>query len=272
MIGGWRGQDLALAALVNGLVFGLAIHGLGAVDLADPRAHRSHPDVATVTIPLVASPAGGAGPEALAPGVEPSAGPDSLVAPQDEEPAPAATPAGRKGNPSKRKKRAPAPAGEEVPTPEGESNDGGSPAPDEGSPTAEGDASPSTGEEAGAAEGHEGGEGAGGAGDPLAARALAYYRNRLSAWFARHFRVRGSGLSADQLAHLRARVRVEVDEERRIQAYTVIAADHEAFRKAARETMEALIGSQLPEPPPGYPGALQRQIVITFTCSETACD
>lgn len=117
------------------------------------------------------------------------------------------------------------------------------------------------------------GEGEGDAvGDPLLDRAIAFYRARLVAWFAARFRVTGSGLSPEQLAKYRVRARIEIGEDLRIVDYKVLSSDHPTFEKAARTTLDGLRGETLPPPPENYPGAVQRQLTVSFTCTEDACD
>lgn len=145
-------------------------------------------------------------------------------------------------------------------------------------------ASESEGESAGAGQGEQQGdgqgqaegegEGAGGGGgtDPLLERAIAFYRARLVAWFSDRFRVSGTGLSPSELARYRVRVHIEIGEDLRILDYEILSSDHPAFETAARTTLDKLRGTKLPPPPENYPGAVQRQLTVTFTCTEDACD
>lgn len=280
-----RPEDLAVALGVNVLVFGLAAWGLGGVDVPDPPL-TSPPTTAIVQIPRVGI-GGGAGA-----GTGEAAAPEGPMADEREADGLSSAPVtAEKDRRAARRKREPQPElqpevqprSEAQPDPEDQTQPDAEPQPEpaeqeaaDRGPGGEDSVSPEGAASTGSA-GVAGTDGEGSAvgtpgGDPLGARAVAYYRTRLGAWFARHFRVRGSGLPRDQLSRMKVRVRVDVDEERRIQGHTLLAADHEAFRRAADATMQALTGSQLPEPPPGYPGALQRQITITFTCTETACD
>lgn len=123
-----------------------------------------------------------------------------------------------------------------------------------------------------AAEGTGGSSGAGGPGDPLYDRAVAFYRARLVAWFSSRFRISGSHLTTDELSRYRIRVRIELSEERTIASYEVLSSDHPTFTKAAQATLDALRGQTLPPPPENYPSAVQRQLTVTFACTEDACD
>jgi len=108
--------------------------------------------------------------------------------------------------------------------------------------------------------------------DPLLERAVAFYRSRLVAWLAARFSVRGSGLSDAELKRMSVRAVIELDDERRVQSYTIQSSDHPAFEVAARELLDGLKGVALPAPPEQYPGAVQRRISVRFACQEQACD
>jgi hypothetical protein len=120
----------------------------------------------------------------------------------------------------------------------------------------------------GEAEGGGGGSGT----DPLLERAIAFYRARLVAWFSARFRVTGSGLSPAQLAKYRVRVHIDLGEDLRIVDYRILSSDHPDFEKAAHTMLEKLRGEKLPPPPENYPGAVQHQLTVTFTCAEDTCD
>jgi hypothetical protein len=115
-------------------------------------------------------------------------------------------------------------------------------------------------------------EGGGTGTDPLLERAIAFYRARLVAWFSSRFRVTGSGLSPAQLAKYRVRVHIELGDDLRIVDYEILSADHPDFEKAARAMLEKMRGEKLPAPPENYPGAVQQQLTVTFTCAEDTCD
>lgn len=164
----------------------------------------------------------------------------------------------------------------DVETPDGTPVEDESEAPAEG----EGEETPPEGEagEAGEgegqapAEGETDGVGGGDGTDPLLERAIAFYRARLVAWFSSRFRVTGSGLSEAQLAKYRVRVHIDVGDDLRIVDYQILSSDHPDFDKAARSTLEKMRGMKLPPPPENYPGAVQRQLTVTFTCAPDSCD
>jgi hypothetical protein len=137
----------------------------------------------------------------------------------------------------------------------------------EGQAAAEGE-----GEAAAEGEGEAATEGGSEGTDPLLERAIEFYRARLVAWFSARFRVTGSGLSQAQLAKYRVRVHIEVGDDLRIVDFDILSSDHSDFDKAARVMLEKLRGTKLPAPPENYPGAVQRQLTVTFTCAEDTCD
>jgi hypothetical protein len=110
------------------------------------------------------------------------------------------------------------------------------------------------------------------AGDPLAARALAAYRQRLQGWLSAHFYVTNSGLSKDALRKAKIRATLEITEARIVVGHTIEPGGHPALEAAARRALDRVMGQPVPEPPQHYPGPLQRSISVTFTCTEDTCN
>ena len=108
--------------------------------------------------------------------------------------------------------------------------------------------------------------------DPLAARAVAAYRQRLQRWLSEQFVVTGTGLSAAQLAKLSVRARIKLDADRNVVDYALEGKAHPAFDAAARRVLEDVKGQQAPPLPAHYPGPLQSWIRVTFVCTEDRCD
>jgi hypothetical protein len=108
--------------------------------------------------------------------------------------------------------------------------------------------------------------------DPLAARALAAYRQRLQRWLSRHFYVTGSGLSKEALRKVKVRATVEIAEDRTVVGTHVAPGAHPAIEAAARRALDQVMGQPVPELPEHYPGPLQRSISVTFTCTEETCN
>lgn len=108
--------------------------------------------------------------------------------------------------------------------------------------------------------------------DPLKARAVDLYRQRIIAWFSSRFRVSGSGLSQEQLQKLRASATVELSADRHVASYVLRSSGNEAFDAAARRTLDGAKGEAIPPPPENYPDTVQSSISLTFVCKENRCD
>lgn len=108
-------------------------------------------------------------------------------------------------------------------------------------------------------------------GDPLAARAVAAYRQRLQRWLSDQFVVTGTGLGADALSKLSVRARIQLDADRTVVGYAIEGKPHPALEAAARKVLEDVEGQQAPPLPEHYPGPLQSWIRITFVCTEDRC-
>lgn len=108
--------------------------------------------------------------------------------------------------------------------------------------------------------------------DGLAALAIAAYREDLASWLAQRFAVHGTGLPRAQLARLRGRARITIDDARMVVDVQYTSSGNAAFDAAALATLEALRGQTVPAPPQAFPGALQRVITVTFVCKASTCD
>lgn len=120
--------------------------------------------------------------------------------------------------------------------------------------------------------GHQDGVAEGTETDPLKGRAVDVYRSRIIAWFSSRFRVSGSGLPQDQLGKLRSSASVTLSADRHVVSYTLTPSGNAVFDAAARATLEATKGAQIPPPPENYPDIVQTQISLTFVCKEGRCD
>jgi len=122
------------------------------------------------------------------------------------------------------------------------------------------------------AEGHEDGVKGGTETDPLKARAVDIYREKIRGWFSRRFRVSGSGLSPDEIRTFRVAATVSLAAGRSVAGYSIVPSGHAAFDAAAKSALESAKGDELPPPPANYPDILQNQISLTFTCTPERCD
>jgi len=109
-------------------------------------------------------------------------------------------------------------------------------------------------------------------GDPLAARAVAAYRQRLQRWLSSRFTVTGTGLGTAKLSKLSVRARIKLDADRTVLDYTIEGKPHPALDAAARKALDDVKGEQAPALPEHFPGPLQPWIRITFVCTEDRCD
>jgi hypothetical protein len=121
-------------------------------------------------------------------------------------------------------------------------------------------------------EGHQAGVKEGTEADPLKARAVDLYRNKIAGWFSSRFSVRGSGLGPDDLKKYKVSATVQISGDRTVSTYTITPSGNAAFDAAARATLEGAKGQALPPPPENYPDVVQRQINVTFVCRAGVCD
>ncbi|AKT43506.1 TonB C-terminal domain-containing protein [Chondromyces crocatus] len=120
-------------------------------------------------------------------------------------------------------------------------------------------------------EGHSDGVIDGTETDPLKARAIDLYLDRVRRWFSSRFRVGGSGLPPEELTKYRPSA-VIVLSNGTMQSYTLNPSGNAAFDAAARATLEGARGQSLPSPPENYPDLGTKSIGVTFVCTEKTCD
>jgi len=121
-------------------------------------------------------------------------------------------------------------------------------------------------------EGHEDGVKGGTETDPLKARAVDIYREKIRGWFSRRFRVSGSGLPAEEITKFRVVATVTLSGGRSVAGYSIVPSGNAAFDSAARAALDSAKGDELPPPPENYPDIVQNQISLTFTCTPERCD
>lgn len=121
-------------------------------------------------------------------------------------------------------------------------------------------------------KGHEDGVKGGTEMDPLKARAVDIYREKIRSWFSRRFRVSGSGLSPDEITKFRVAATVTLSGGRSVASFAIVPSGQAAFDAAARAALEGAKGEELPPPPENYPDIVQSQISLTFTCTPERCD
>lgn len=121
-------------------------------------------------------------------------------------------------------------------------------------------------------EGHADGVKEGTETDPLKARAVDLYRQRLIAWFSSRFSVHGSGLPQDELVKLRCGATVQLSADRRVTSYSLSPSGNATFDAAAKTVLESAKNESLPPPPENYPDTVQSSLSLTFVCKENRCD
>jgi hypothetical protein len=108
--------------------------------------------------------------------------------------------------------------------------------------------------------------------DPLKARAVDLYRQRLRSWFSSRFRVSGSGLGPDEITKIRVGASVQITPDLRVSGYSMNPSGNAAFDAAAKAMLEGAKGQTLPSPPENYPDVVQGSINITLVCTPKTCD
>jgi hypothetical protein len=121
-------------------------------------------------------------------------------------------------------------------------------------------------------KGHEDGSKDGKEMDPLKARAVDLYREKIRGWFSRRFRVTGSGLTPEEIVKHRVSATVVLSNGRSVADFSIVSCGQAAFDNAARKALESAKGDELPPPPDNYPEIIQSQISLTFTCTPERCD
>jgi hypothetical protein len=111
--------------------------------------------------------------------------------------------------------------------------------------------------------------------DPLKARALDLYRAKIISWFTVRFRP-PTDVPCAVLHGLSASVRVIVGAERTVGSYAVTRQSNDpVFDAKVKATIDAVIGQELPPPPPLYTGldlVPGSAVHLTFSGKEAKCD
>jgi hypothetical protein len=90
--------------------------------------------------------------------------------------------------------------------------------------------------------------------DPLKARALDIYRQKLLAWFNVRFKPPQGSIPCDELKKLSAGVSASVGGDRSVGGFTITRpSGNDVFDAKVKSTMESLVGQELPPPPQNYP-------------------
>lgn len=106
--------------------------------------------------------------------------------------------------------------------------------------------------------------------DPMKARAVDLYKAKIAAWFSARFRQ--PELPCEVRKPLSVSLSVQVGADRTITGYSVRSASgNDVFDAKAKSTVDALIGEELPPPPPLYPDILGSTVYPRLTGAQ-GCD
>jgi hypothetical protein len=98
--------------------------------------------------------------------------------------------------------------------------------------------------------------------DPLKARAVSLYKNKLQAWFNSRFK-QPTEIDCETLKKLRANLRVNVSSDRAIAGFSLTKSSNSAVFDGKVSSFLAGLGGQiLPPPPPLYPDILSSSISV----------
>ena len=90
--------------------------------------------------------------------------------------------------------------------------------------------------------------------DPLKARAVDLYRQKLVAWFQSRFRLPEGQIPCEELKKLSAGVAANVGGDRSVSGFSITRpSGNDVFDARVKATMESVVGQELPPPPPLYP-------------------
>ncbi|MDX2053019.1 MAG: TonB C-terminal domain-containing protein [Polyangiaceae bacterium] len=108
--------------------------------------------------------------------------------------------------------------------------------------------------------------------DPLKARAVSQYKMKILAWFNVRFRPPLGELDCKTLSTLSASVSATVDGSRRVSGFSITrSSGNPIFDAKVQSTMQAIIGQELPPPPPLYPDILDTSVFPTFSGKSSEC-
>ena len=110
--------------------------------------------------------------------------------------------------------------------------------------------------------------------DPLKARAVSQYEQKLINWFNSRFKPPGSDeIPCEELKRLSSGVSVSVGGDRTVSSFSVTRPSGNAiFDARVQSTLQGTVGAELPPPPPLYPDILPPSIRPTFSGKASKCE
>jgi hypothetical protein len=108
--------------------------------------------------------------------------------------------------------------------------------------------------------------------DPLKAHAMSLYLSKVLGWFNARFK-QPSEIPCEELQKLSAAVIANVAPDGTVSGYTITRGSGNAtFDAKVKATMDAIVGQQLPPPPPNYPELLGSTVRPTFSGKGAKCN
>jgi hypothetical protein len=109
--------------------------------------------------------------------------------------------------------------------------------------------------------------------DPLKARAVSQYTMKILAWFNARFSPPDTGAPCEELKAMSASVSVSIGGDRTVSSFSIVRpSGNSTFDGRVQTTMAAIVGQQLPPPPPLYPDILGSTVPVTFSGRNSPCE
>lgn len=108
--------------------------------------------------------------------------------------------------------------------------------------------------------------------DPLKARAISLYQQKLIAWFQQGFSPPLDVIPCPTLVTLRLSVRATIGSDGTVTGFTLNGSSgNTIFDARVRERMQRTVGQQVPPPPPNYPELAESTVFPTFLGKNDKC-
>ena len=108
--------------------------------------------------------------------------------------------------------------------------------------------------------------------DPLKARAISLYQQKLIAWFQRGFMAPLDVIPCPTLKTLKLSVTATIGPDHVVTGYTMNGTSgNSIFDARVRERMEKTVGQEVPPPPPNYPDLAEAKVFPTFLGKNDKC-
>ncbi len=109
--------------------------------------------------------------------------------------------------------------------------------------------------------------------DPMKGRAVDLYRSKILAWFNSRFRPPQGEVPCEELKKLSAGLVVQVGADRTVTGFSITSpSGNAAFDAKVTSTLSAIVGQELPPPPPLYPDILGSTVYPRLSGAGVQCD